>query len=549
MAEFGLAVAVVASQYHLLRCTKASAWRACHAVLAGTFIGWAMLWKISAPVFVAGPLCYVLVRILAHEKDSQRQSNPKIILSMAAASLVVAGPFYFWRIGALWDLVAYSSHPEPSIEQFSLGPVYSAGTVLKYWLTLLDFGISGYFAIVLAGFVVAQLVRRERSLPPFDGWFLAACGLPPLVFFSFQYLKEPRHLFAAFATVGILIGVLLEQNIARISSKSRALAVAAVFAFPAYQFLVMSFNGWPAPLSDVRIGPILVLAADRASLFVRPADPTAWPVAEIVRLLAMHSTHIRDRAPRVRVVGHVPFLDGPTLNYESLLNHRRSLTYSMLEDRSLNRRWWDFVVVVQGPTRLKSEYREPVLQRVLEDQRLPFSAVGRVALPEGREAVVYRASDGERPQRTVGENYVTATNRHGADVFLVSRVQWELPSGRSDIATTRGDKPIAFQYVYVPDTVRSLRWNVVKNPQTACARSEYALEVFDLNSRRGPDRIVSKVFSVPPNQSQQVASIDVDEFRDQIITIQLLPSFSAGTSESCVGLSDLRLTADAAGPP
>jgi len=248
------------------------------------------------------------------------------------------------------------------------------------------------------------------------------------------------------------------------------------------------------------------------------------------------------------VVGHVPFLDGPTLNYQSLLDQHQSLTYSDLGDRSLHRSWWDFIVVVQGPVRLESEYREPVLERVLDDQRLPFGVIGRVALPEGREAVVYQARDGEAPQRTVGENYVTATNRRGADLFSIDRVQWELPSGRSDIVTTRGDKPIEFQYVYVPDTVRSLRWNVVKNPQAACARSEYTVKVFDLDSRRGPARMLSQIFSISPDQSQQVASVDVDEFRDQIVTIQLLPSFSAGTSESCVGWSDLRLVAGGASP-
>ena len=548
MAEFGLAVAVVAAHYHLLRSTKASSWRAWHAALAGTFIGWAMLWKISAPVFVAGPLCYVLVRSLAEAKDAQRQSYLRILLWIAAAGLVVAGPFYFLRLGSLWDFVVYNSSPEPSIEQFSLGPVFSPATVLNYWLTLINFGISGYFALVFAGLVMTQLVRRERRLPLAETWFLAACGLPPLVFFTFQYLKEPRHLFPAFIALGILIGALLEHSVAKISSRSSMLVVAAVFAFPVYQFLVLSFNGWPAPSKDVRLGPILLLPANRESLFVRPADSTAWPVADIVRLVATHSRHIRDRAPRVRVVGHVPFLDGPTLNYQSLLDQHQSLTYSDLEDRSLHRSWWDFIVVVQGPIRLESEYREPVLERVLDDQRLPFGVIGRVALPEGREAVVYQARDGEAPQRTVGENYVTATNRRGADLFSIDRVQWELPSGRSDIVTTRGDKPIEFQYVYVPDTVRSLRWNVVKNPQAACARSEYTVKVFDLDSRRGPARMLSQIFSISPDQSQQVASVDVDEFRDQIVTIQLLPSFSAGTSESCVGWSDLRLVAGGASP-
>ncbi len=65
MAEFGLAVAAVAAQYHVFRSAEARGEDVRHAILAGAFIGWGLLWKVSLPVFVAGPLCYFLVRTLA----------------------------------------------------------------------------------------------------------------------------------------------------------------------------------------------------------------------------------------------------------------------------------------------------------------------------------------------------------------------------------------------------------------------------------------------------------------------------------------------------
>ena len=75
MAEFGLAVATLAAQYHLFRSAEARGARLGHAILAGAFIGWGLLWKVSLPVFVAGPLCYLLVRIVLEWRgpDGSRQ--------------------------------------------------------------------------------------------------------------------------------------------------------------------------------------------------------------------------------------------------------------------------------------------------------------------------------------------------------------------------------------------------------------------------------------------------------------------------------------------
>ena len=260
----------------------------------------------------------------------------------------------------------------------------------------------------------------------------------PLVFFSLQYLKEPRHLFPAFAVVGILIAVLLEDRVAAIGSRPRMALMAALLAFPVYQFALMSFDIPWVPSKDIRIGPLVLVPADRESLPVRPARSTVWPAGDIVGVIHDHSAGIQERPVRVRVAGHIPFLDGPVLNYESLLRYNQPIAYNLLGDCSLHPTWWDFVVMLSGPPELPDEYREPVLERLLEEQRLPFSMVGSVALPQGRRAVVYRAKSGGQPSvTTTDENLVTATDRRGNDLFAVNKAEWDLPAGRRTVGVAR----------------------------------------------------------------------------------------------------------------
>jgi hypothetical protein len=535
MAEFGLAVATVAAQYHLFLSAETRDDMK-HAVLAGAFIGWGLLWKVSFPVFVAGPVCYLLMRTLALPGGTARQLPLRRLLLIAGTAGIVAGPFYFLRGGDVWGFVVFNSRPSTSLEQFSLGPILSPATVLKYWMALINLGTSTYFFLVCAALSLMQTVRRRWPAPIRATWFLVSCAIVPLIFFSFQYLKEPRHLFPAFPVVGILIATLLEDNLARAGRRVHLAVLAALLTFPAYQFALLSFDIPWVPARDIRIGRLLLVPADRESLPVRPARPTAWPVADIVGLITPAGANQDGRPLRVRVAGHIPFLDGPVLNYESLLGYGRPLAYNLLGDRSLHPTWWDFIVVLEGPLELPYEYREPVLGRLLEEQRLPFTAIGNVSLPGRREAVVYRANPSARPAVSLtGDNLVTLRNRFGTELFPVSRTEWQLPVGsRRAVAITPNDTPIEFQYVYVPDTTRFLNWTVVMNPHPSCESAHYAVTVFDLHSRRGPAFRSSRTSTLLRGQEQESATLGMEPFRNHIVTIRLSP-------QSCIGWTEVSL--------
>ena len=79
MAEFGTTVAVIACIYHLLR---SDAFRIRnHVLLFGACFGWGLLWKISFPVFVAGPL---LSRVTYQSPAQPSHCQPRSFRSRCA---------------------------------------------------------------------------------------------------------------------------------------------------------------------------------------------------------------------------------------------------------------------------------------------------------------------------------------------------------------------------------------------------------------------------------------------------------------------------------
>jgi hypothetical protein len=543
MIEFGLAVAAVASQYHLFRCASGRSRCRLHAILAGAFIGWGLLWKVSFPIFVVGPIGYLLFCHLRRRDGSAFRSWAQGLPLVVVVASIVAGPFYLYRIGALWDFFIFNSTPNPLLDKFSLGPVFSPLTVVKYWAAVINGGTSAYLFIVFVALCILQLRRGTLPIGTPERWFIASSALIPLAVLSFHQLKEPRHLFPAFAAFGIIAGAMLNDAVAAISVRQRAAVLAALLVFPVYQFAFLSFDIPWVPAKDIRLGPFVLLFAERESLSLRPANPTHWPVDRIVDLIAANRDDIQGRAPRVRVAGHVPFLDGPVLHYESLLRHGEPLVYSRLFDHSLHPTWWDFVVVVSGPIRKYFEYREPALERLLRDERLPFVAFGSVELPDNLVALLYRASSSESlSARIIGENLVTAVDRRGEELFSVSRAEWHLPAHRGVRVVADKATPIEFAYVFVPESARSLTWQAVRNPQQTCDAYKYAVKVFDLNSSRGATRELSSNFIVTTAE-EQAMSLGIEELRGQIVTIQLSDLSQSGTGP-CVGWSALRLTGE-----
>ncbi len=380
MTEFGTAVAVVAALYHLLQSDGLRVRR--HVVALGLFLAWGLLWKVSFPLFVAGPIAYVLIR---------RRPALRNLFLLAAIVAILAGPFYV-RSGRWVMSFALLATGADAGQPWSLGPVFSLRTLVRYWFASVNFGISAYFFVLLAVFSVFYLFRSDRKLSPDGRWFLFAWFVPPFLFLSFQVLKEIRHLLPAYPALGMVMGALVAGVVGR-----RPLVLGLLGLVPMYQFAAFSFDARLLPRPDLRCGPVIlsIRNLELESLqwiptYTYPANRDRWPVEHLVETIAKTSPHGPGHRPRVRVVGELPYLSGVVLHYYGLLN-RTPLITGPPQDSS-DPRESDFLVVPCGPQHRYGplDLRDPALEKSLAERRLPFEEIARVPTPAGCDAVIYR---------------------------------------------------------------------------------------------------------------------------------------------------------------
>ena len=372
------------------------------------------------------------------------------------------------------------------------------------------------------------------------------CALPPFIVFSFHQLKEPRHVFPVYFAAAVLLAWMLNRHVATLKPGWRAVALGCALAFPIYQYGSLSSERWWTPGGDIRLGPLVLLYADRdvphfggLPSYAYRANSTEWPVDDVVSTLTRRIER-PEREVRVRFVGHIPFISGPVINHASQLRHGPRVVYNLPSNISLASTWWDYLVVSGGPVHQSSETREPLLARLLEEGRLPFNPIGSLPLPDARDATFYeRARDGQPRVSAVGENLVTAVDGHGEYLFPARRRTSNDLSG-TVVVDGSAASPLKFEYVYVPVHAATLRWRVLRTPAACSGRDlDYGVTVFDLPSARGPRHTISQRSRIRSTAESDSAELDVQVVRGAIVTIRL--SF-ATEDAACIALGDLHLS-------
>jgi len=263
-------------------------------------------------------------------------------------------------------------------------------------LNIVNFGISPYLFGVLAVLLVIYVTRVKAVAFHRDVlWFLGAWLVPPLLFFSFQVLKEIRHLLPALPAIGIAGAVLLVSALQGLRRPLRSALLLFLCAYPAYQFIASSFDTPYAPRKDLRLGPFILLIRDLelASLqliptYTFPANPIAWPTREVVSAIASHTSHAH--LPAVRVVGEHLYMSGLVLTYQSVLSGTPITSHGPFrrQDPALS----DFSVVVCGPEKRYGplDLREAQVAASIADPRNGFQEIARVRLPSQCDALIYK---------------------------------------------------------------------------------------------------------------------------------------------------------------
>lgn len=160
------------------------------AFLFGLAVGWMLLLKWTAVLFVVGPALVALV-------EGVRRSGRGVAfgLGLAALGSAIAAPWYVTHLGHLLEFAAVNE------ANFAVNPGFhphasrlEPGALAFYLLRLpVLFGLPIALA-VLAGLAACLVRRRSRTRPLV---YMLAAALPPLVVFSSLLTKEIRHLSPA----------------------------------------------------------------------------------------------------------------------------------------------------------------------------------------------------------------------------------------------------------------------------------------------------------------------------------------------------------------
>ena len=272
MSEFGLTVALTASLYHLI---KSEGFRvAKHALLFGLWAGVGLLFKVLFILFMAGPLGYVLVRGWRAGPSSEGARRRRHLLLPLLATALVAGPFYFKSGPAVLRLAMLTAHDGEFARRWGMGPAHSPRTVVRYWVRTINFGLSVYFAALLAFLLLLGLRRRRPSLSRPAGLFLGAWFLFPFLVGTFAVVKDYRHMLPIYPVLGIWTAARLAGSLGPLPKRRQWLILAFLSVYPVYQFLASSFDTPWAPRRDLRLGPFCIAIKDleMASLLGGHAD-------------------------------------------------------------------------------------------------------------------------------------------------------------------------------------------------------------------------------------------------------------------------------------
>jgi hypothetical protein len=396
MAEFGIAVAVTGCLYHLLRSQGFR--QSGHALAVGFFVGWGLLWKITFPVFVGGAIALVLVR------SRHRLSTRGLALALVPV-LVVAGPFYArsWLPVVAFTLFAGTAENQ---RLWGLGPVLSPLTVGRYWLLVINWGITPYFFGLLLVSWAVRLSRGQASRATRDLPFLILSFLPACLLLTFHPLKEVRHLLPVLPIVGIATAALVSDLVGLLGRRLRPVVLAAAMLWPAYQFLSWSFDSPLVPRADLRWGPIMLSTTnlEEESLewmptYTYPANSTHWPSREALQLMADRLTS-RNEPARVHVAGTNPYLNALTLMHDARIAR---LPFVFDQPFTADYVGADFLVTVNANRRYGPVDQRPTfVELALKARAAPFTFLQALPLADGGTVRVYEADRRLRATRLVG---------------------------------------------------------------------------------------------------------------------------------------------------
>lgn len=395
LVEYGLMTFVIAWMYYILRLEITDSRK--DAYVLGMVMGLGMLMKSSFILYIIFPTVFLIVMRTVELKKipAEWKSNSLIIILVGAG---VAGTWYCKNLPKIVHFALFAGFSDVA-KNWSMGDVFSLSTIFKYWVYLINYGISFYYFALIAIALLISLLKFAVSKKTIGScflerkyqYFLLIWFMVPFLFFTLAVNKDQRYTLPFYPALAILMGMTIVKFTA--NKCSRYIPV-LLMLFPLFNYLYISFS----PKSYYYKWEPFILLGDYLA-WAHPPIKEVWPNLQLVNLI--HTDAIlggKDNALTTLLFDH-PYMNRITSNYYAAnrnlnirfetIDYFKKDTIEDIFDKITNDT--DYLVTKSDKLGLDYSNTKNMLVKTLFDKgTLPFGQIGTLSLPDNTVLKIYK---------------------------------------------------------------------------------------------------------------------------------------------------------------
>ena len=393
--EYGLMTFVIAWMYYILRLEITGSRK--DASVLGIVMGLGMLMKSSFILYIIFPTLFLIVMRMYELKKipAEWKSNSLIIILIGAG---VAGTWYFKNFSKIVNFALYAGFSDVA-KNWSMGDVFSLHTIFKYWVYLINYGISFYYFALFTIALFILFLKFAVSKKAIDScfvdrkyqYFLLIWFIVPFLFFTFTVNKDYRYTLPFYPALAILIGMTIVKLA---TNRYRRYISILLMLFPLFNYMNISFS---TKIYSYKWEPFILLGD--YLVWAHAPIKEVWPNLQLINLI--HTDAIRggkDNALTTFLFDH-PYMNRLTSTYYAAnrnlnirfetVDYAKKETIEEIIDTITNST--DYLVTKSD--KLGHDYsntKNMQVKTLFDKGILPFGQIGALSLPDNTVLTIYK---------------------------------------------------------------------------------------------------------------------------------------------------------------
>lgn len=393
LTEYGLMTFVIMWMHYLLRSNSFE--KRNISFILGVILGLGMLMKISFIFYIICPTLFILIKRTLGSQKIKSSSFLNLAIT-AIIGILIAGPWYFKNWSSVVHFAILSGYGN-SANKWGMGELFSAKTILSYWLYLINYGVSAYFFFLMIFLSVTKIIislfrRSEHLFERSYFLFLAIWFLFPFILFTFGVNKDYRYAAPFLPAVSLVISILIVRMT---SIRFGYFLLSLLLVFPIFNYFFISFS---SKSFHYEIENFKVL--DNVLAYSHPPIRKKWPLEKVVEIFSTASLKNGDNYPRISLLFDHNYINFINLNYYAK-NHNAKVIFDIHnyysgkkpdEIAEIITHQSSYVMTKSdrlGPDLSNNENIQNIMS-LLDKGKLKFRQIQTIPLPDKTTITIYR---------------------------------------------------------------------------------------------------------------------------------------------------------------